>query len=325
MANPSVTLTIADYPRLMPIASGMVRPEGVDLTLVLGRGGAWGERAKILARAVSDASIQGGEGSMARHLKRVEQGDRSFVALPAFPLRNLTARDIYVRQGGPILSAADLVGARAGMYSWAASGSIWYRHLLRFLGVDPASLTWWIGTIDSPDWGVPEAGLPAHVHAAAPGQKLAEMLIAGEIDVLFSPPRPMRFDAAKGPIVRLFPDFRAVEMEYAREYRVWPPQHLVVLRREAWLADKGIAAALTEAFVRNNAVFEATQRNFPYAVPWMEADVDEAVLGRAAHADGLEANRGAMELFLEEAHRSGLTARRVGVDEYFAEYLEGVR
>ena len=324
MANPAITLTIADYPRLMPLASGMVQPQGVDLTLILGRGGSWADRARMLSRSVSDPTVHGGEASMARHLKRIEHNDRSFIALPAFPLRNLTARDIYVPRNGRVRTASDLAGARAGMYSWGASGSIWYRHLLRFLGVDPASLTWWIGTIDSPEWSVPETGMPPHVHPIEPGQKLADMMIEGQLDVLFSPPRPQRFDPARGPIIRLFPDFRPIETDYVRAFAVWPAQHLVVLRREAWLADKSIAPALTDAFIRNNEVFEATQRNFPYATPWQEAELESSPLGQGAHADGLEPNRPGLELFLEEAHRSGLTQRRVGVDEYFAEYLESV-
>jgi 4,5-dihydroxyphthalate decarboxylase len=262
---------------------------------------------------------------MARHLLRVDKGDHSHVALPVFILRNLTARDLYVRQGGPVRSPADIAGKRVGMYSWSASGSIWYRHLLRFLGVDPASCSWFVGTIDSPDWGVAELGLPDFVKPPLPGKSLAQMLIDGEIDALFSPPRPQRYDRKVGPIQRLFPDFQAIEQDYARASGVWPPQHLVVIRREVWLAKKSIARALTDAFIRNNEVFAATQRSFPYVTPWMETELDaiDAPLGDDAHADGLnDVNRRAMELFCEEAHRAGLTRRRISVEEYFAEYLE---
>lgn len=96
-----------------------------------------------------------------------------------------------------------------------------------------------------------------------------------------------------------------------------------MLRREAWLADKSIARSLTDAFVRNNEVFAATQRSFPYASPWMEAELEEAeaLLGADAHADGLERNRAAMDLFCKQAHRAGITQRRITVDEYFADYL----
>ena len=70
------------------------------------------------------------------------------------PLRNFTARDLYVRRGGPIRRPEDLAGRRIGMYSYTASGSIWYRHFLRFVGLDPAAIEWWIGDIDTP-WSAP--------------------------------------------------------------------------------------------------------------------------------------------------------------------------
>ena len=324
MAKPAISLTIADYPRMMPLATGAVRPDDVDLTLILGKSGSWVARAGMLSRAIDDPDVQGGEASMARHLRRIEQGDRSLVALPAFPLRNMTVRDIYVRRDGPVRYASDLAGKRAGLYSWSASGSIWYRHMLRFLGVDPASLNWWVGQVDSPDWSAPESGLPDHVQTVLPSRTLADMLVDGELDALFSPPRPVRFNAASGPIVRLFHDFESVEHDYVRAFGIWPPQHMVVLRRETWLKHKHIARSLTDAFVRNNAVFETTLRNFPYVTPWMEAHMDEttALLGTHGHDDGFERNQAAMEIFCNEAHRAGITQRRIGVAEYFQEYLE---
>src|SRR5216684_2075700 len=107
--------------------------------------------AEMLRRAVQDESVQGGEWSMAQYLYRIDKGDRRYVGLPVFPLRNFTARDLYVRRGGSIRKPADLARRRIGMYSYNASGSIWYRHFLRFVGLDPAAIQWWIGDIDSPN------------------------------------------------------------------------------------------------------------------------------------------------------------------------------
>ena len=77
---------------------------------------------------------------MAQYLYRMDKGDHRYVGLPVFPLRNFTARDLYVRRGGPIRQPEDLAGKRIGMYSYTASGSIWYRHFLRYLGLDPAAI-----------------------------------------------------------------------------------------------------------------------------------------------------------------------------------------
>src|SRR5208283_2086467 len=158
-----ITLTCADYARVMPLAIGDVKPDGIALTLVLGTGGSWETRAEMLRRALDDPTVHGGEASMAGLLRRIEAGDRSHVGLPIFPLRNFTARDLYVRKDGPVKTAADLRGKRIGMYGWANSGSIWYRHFLGFIGVDIAQMKWCIGPVDEPRTGPAAAALPPGV------------------------------------------------------------------------------------------------------------------------------------------------------------------
>ncbi len=137
MADIPITLTCADYARLAPLMTGDVKPDGIALTLVHSTGGSWPARAEMLQRALQDPGVAGGEASMAGHLRRIDQGDRRFVGLPVFPLRNFTGRDLYVRKGGRVTNAAELIGKRVGMYDWVASGSIWYRHFLNFIGVPP--------------------------------------------------------------------------------------------------------------------------------------------------------------------------------------------
>jgi 4,5-dihydroxyphthalate decarboxylase len=323
MPDLPITLTCADYARVMPLATGEVKPEGVDLTLILGSGGSWERRAEMLRRALNDSSVQGGEASMAGHLRRLDKGDRSFVGLPVFPLRNFTARDLYVRKGGPVRTPADLPGRRVGMYDWVASGSIWYRHFLRFIGAAPESLEWWIGDIDTPRAPTHLYQLPEGVHQPPPRCSLSEMLIAGELDAIYSPPRPQRYDPAKGPIVRLFSDIRSVERDYFRRTGCFPPQHLVILRRDVWEQQKWTAHSLTDAFIRCNDQFSAAQRRFPYVSPWLDAELEEteALMGTDFHPYGFEKNRATIDVFCQQAHELGITGRLITAEEYFAEYL----
>ena len=123
MADLPISLTCADYARVMPLAAGMIDTPGIKLTMILGRAGKWTDRAEMLRRATQDATVAGGEGSMAQHLYRIDKGDRSHVGLPIFPLRNLSGRDIYVKAGSPLKSLKDLAGKRVGTYSVTASGS----------------------------------------------------------------------------------------------------------------------------------------------------------------------------------------------------------
>ena len=325
MAAIPIRLTCADYARLAPLMIGDVKPEGVDLTLIHGTGGDWPARADMLRRAISDPSVDGGEASMAGHLRRIDNGDRSFVALPVFPLRNFTARDLYVRNDGSIRAPADLLGKRVGMYDWVASGSIWYRHFLNFVGVPTTSVEWWIGDVDKGWSAQHQAVLPAGVHPVPPGRFLSEMLLAGDLEAIYSPPRPARYHPKDGPIVRLFPDCRAVERDYFKATGIYPPQHLIVLRREVWQRDKGLAQSLTDAFVRSNAMFAAAVRNFPYVSPWLDNDLEEteALIGPDFHQDGYERNRVTIEAFCRQAFDLGITRRLVTAEDYFAEFLQG--
>jgi 4,5-dihydroxyphthalate decarboxylase len=322
MTHLPITLSAADYARLMPLATGAVVPDGIDLTLLLGRAGSWPERAEMLRRAGGDPAVHGGESSMGGHLRRIDKGDHSLVALPVFPLRNFTGRDLYVRKDGPVRTAADLRGKRVGMYDWVASGSIWYRHFLNFIGVPPADLHWTIGEVDGARITNHVYTLPMGVRAAP--RPLSEMLIDGELDAIYSPPRPHCYDPANGPIIRLFPDIRAIEQDYFRTTGMFPPQHLIVLKREVWDAHKWIARSLTDAFVNATEMFAKAQRSFPYVSPWLDAELEatEALMGADFHADGLEKNRATIEVFSEQARALGIIGRRITAEEYFAEYLE---
>ena len=323
MADVPITLTCADYARVMPLATGDVKPDGIELSLVLGTGGSWEMRAEMLRRALNDPTVQGGEASMAGHLRRIDKGDRSYVGLPVFPLRNFTARDLYVRKGGSVRAPADLIGKRVGMYDWVASGSIWYRHFLRFIDVPPESLEWWIGDIDAPRAPTHLYTLPEGVRQPPIGRSLAEMLIAGQLDAIYSPPRPQRYDPVNGPIVRLFPDIRAIERDYFRRTGCFPPQHLVILRRDVWERDNWIARSLTDAFICCNDQFTAAQCQFPYVSPWLDAELEEteALMGADFHPCGFERNRETIDIFCRQAYELCIVGRLITAEEYFAEFL----
>src|SRR5207247_587023 len=175
MPDVPIVLTCADYARIMALATGEVKPEGIALTLLLGSRGSWPARAEMLRRAVQDPAVHGGEWSMAQYLYRIDKGDRTLVCLPVFPLRNFTARDLYA---------------------------------------------------------------------------------------IYRPPRPQAYHVERGPLVRLFPDFRQIEQEYFRATGAFPPQHLIVLRRETWEANRWIAKRLTDAFIAANDCFTAAQKGF---------------------------------------------------------------
>ncbi len=315
-ARAKLTLTCSDYLRFTPLATGDLRPTDLDLTWIRG------PRSDMLSRALSDPAVDGGEGSMLAHLLRVAAGDRSMVALPVFPLRNFTARDIYVRKGSA-LKPDSLNGHRLGIYNWAASGAVWYRHLLRYFKQDPALMKWVVGGADEPARVVSRAPLPSHVRDAPEGKSLRDLLLSSELDAIFVPLPPKLYHPVNGPIVRLIPEFRTVEQRYFRETGCYPPQHAILIKEKSWKRDPSAGSRLLRTMQQCETLFQQGQRMFPYNAPWLMAELEETelLMGADFHAHGLEKNRQALEVFCRSAFDDRLTERRVTVEEYFAEFL----
>ena len=313
---PALTLTCANYVRCLPIAAGDVRPAGLTLTWIRG------DRNEMLRRATDDPVVDGGETSMAQHVQRLDRGDRSLVAIPIFPLRNFTARDLYALKGTAI-PVQTLGGRRLGIYNWAASGAVWYRHLLRYLGNDTRKIEWVVGGVDGAAMvRLPEPSLP-NVRPAPAVSTLSALLLAKEIDAVFAPLPPRALHPVDGPIVRAVPDFQAMEHKYFTDTGCYPPQHVIVVRRASWERDRSVGRRLVDAFNESEKMFEALQRQFPYNSPWLIEEVEGAarVLGPTYHAHGLETNRRAVDTFCQAAFGDGLTRRRITVDEFFEEFL----
>jgi 4,5-dihydroxyphthalate decarboxylase len=313
---PALTLTCANYVRFLPIATGDVKPANLALTWVRG------DRNEMLRRATDDPAVDGGETSMAQHVQRLDRGDRSLVAIPIFPLRNFTVRDLYTRSGASV-DIRSLGGRRLGIYNWAASGAVWYRHLLRHLGTDTRKIEWIVGGVDAPAAvRLPEPPL-AHVRPAPAGAALSDLLLKREIDALFAPLPPRALHPVDGPVVRVVPAFQAMEQKYFTDTGCYPPQHVIVLRRASWERSRAAAPGLVDAFNESEKAFEALQRQFPYNSPWLIDEVEGAArfMGTTYHAHGLDRNRRAVDTFCQGAFDDGLTKRRVTVDEFFQEFL----
>jgi 4,5-dihydroxyphthalate decarboxylase len=311
-----ITLAFTEYQRYIPLASGNIQSNDINLNWIRG------PRSELLRRTISDPTVDGGEGSMLRHLLRIDQGDPSFLAIPIFLLRKFTARSIYVPKGS-LLKNNELNGKRIGIYSWAASGAVWYRHLIRYLGQDPYEIQWIIGGTDSPRSVNNGVALPSHVTYAPEDKSLSDLLIEGKIDACFVPSTPKQYHPTDGPIVRLFPDYRLVEQKYYIDTGCYPAQHVLLLREKKWLKDKSIGNRLIDLFNQCEEYFAASQRQYPYNTPWQIEDVErtELLMGQDFHIHGLEKSYRAIDEFCKCAYEDKLTNKRLTVEDYFSEFL----
>ncbi len=76
------------------------------------------------------------------------------------------------------------------------------------------------------------------------------MLADGEIDAIASASTPSSFHTSPD-VVRLFPDFEAVEQDYYRRTTIFPIMHVIVIRREVYAAYPWLARTMMKAFAES--------------------------------------------------------------------------
>ncbi|WP_127127045.1 ABC transporter substrate-binding protein [Georgenia sp. SYP-B2076] len=315
-----LTMAAVDYDRFHALSGGTVRPEGIDLELVPL------EVEEVFYRQVKYAEFDVSEMSLSTYVLNLGRDDFPYVALPVFPSRYFRHQSIFVNERSGITSPQDLRGKKVGVPEYQITASVWQRGILRDdFGVRPEDIEWYTGGVDEP--GREEKSrisLPddVRVQAIGPRDTLSQMLAGGELDALFTAHEPSAFRAHEH-VVRLFPDYKAIEKDYFARTGIFPIMHCVVVRRSVLDAHPWVARSLVKAF---DASLQVAMRGLLYrsslkvALPWLADHVEETVeaLGPDYWTYGIEANRTVLETFLRYSHEQGLAARRYAPEEIFA-------
>jgi 4,5-dihydroxyphthalate decarboxylase len=235
----------------------------------------------------------------------------------------------YVRADRGIASPKDLEGKSVGIPEWAQTAGIYARGFLaETAGVDLRKIKW-------VQAGMNEAGREEKVEFKLPDgiqyqqrrdTSISAMLLSGEIDAAISARVPDAFTKAGAKIVRLYPDFRAAEMDYHAATGIYPIMHVIAMRRAVFERYPWAAMNLFKAF--NTAkersverIRDLTASRIP--VPWSAAIADEfgKNFGDDPFPYGLEENRKTLEAFCRFAHDQGVTAKRLTPDDLFPKEL----
>jgi 4,5-dihydroxyphthalate decarboxylase len=310
----AVTLAVRDYDFTAPLALGDVRAEGIELAVV--------RTFDALQRVTQDPAVHGGEASFSRYVQRLAAGDRTFVGLPAFVMREFRHRNFFVRRGSPFTDLTQLAGTRIGLDAWPASGNTWSRGLLRQAGIPLDSVHWVVGAVNPGDPPPAADALPPGVAAAPLGRPLRDLLLGGELDVLVWAWPPAGFYERDSPIARLYPDYRAVEQAYYRRTRIYPAHHIVVLRRALVEREPGIVGRLYAALREARAHADRTRLRLHESSPWLLADLEEqrALMGADFQAYGYRENREMVAAFCAEQAAQGLVPGAIEPDAVFADF-----
>jgi 4,5-dihydroxyphthalate decarboxylase len=313
-----LTLACGATDRTLPLITGAVRPEGIDLTLLPM------QPEEVFWRMTRHQEFDAAEMSLSSHVLRCSRGDEALVAIPVFPSRAFRHSCVFVRADAGIAVPADLRGKRVGVPEYQMTAAVWIRGFLSDdFGVLPGDVQWFTGGLLQPGR---EEKLPISVPGVCiaplgPRQTLSELLRLGELDAVIGPRAPAGFDGAR--IRRLFADFRSVEMDYFHRTGIFPIMHTVVIRRALLDEAPWLARSLYDAFVAAKAQLMSALGEhvvLSVALPWLIAEVEatRALMGDDFWPYGVEPNRATLEALVRYSCEQGLAQRRVEVEELFA-------
>lgn len=316
----SMTLACGPYDRTEALRSGQVQPRGIDLTYLSL------PVEEVFYRMVRNREFDVAEMSLSTYVLTVAQG-QPFVAIPVFPSRCFRHSSIYVNADAGIEQPGDLIGRTVGIPEWQVTAAVWIRGILAEQhGVPLDGVHYRTGGLHSPGRvekvattvpdGIDVAPIPA-------GRTLADMLVSGEVDALYTPRTPEPFTDGNRKVRRLFTDFREVEEDYFRRTSIFPIMHVVVIRRELYEQHRWVARELYRAFVLAKEACETgldETASLRYMLPWLHEDVarTKSLMGEDYWRYGLDDQDPTLATFLRYSHEQGLADRAWMPAEIFA-------
>lgn len=311
--NLRLSFAAGDYELVRPLKEGIVRADGIELTVLTGDSR---ERHWRMAR---NAEYDVCEFNVFAYMIARDQGV-PLSAIPVFLHRRFRHGFVFVNPASGITEPKQLIGKRIGTTNFQPAGNMWIRGILEEeYGVPHRSITWLTERDEDFDFAVPA---DLRIERIGRDQDLEEMLLTGELDALISPEIPRALLAGDDRIRRLFADYKDVEIAYYRRTGLFPIMHVTVIRQDILDRDPWVAASLLKAFTEAKQSAYRRVAN-PRVVPlaWFSAALEEqiALLGRDPWAFGLgEANRRNLETIQRYALMQGVIRKALPLSELFA-------
>lgn len=314
-----LTFACGDYEILRPLKEGIVKPDGIELT-VLTKSDSTTRHWRFLRNGEYDVA----ECSASSYIIARDRG-MPFRAIPVFPHRRFRHGFVFINTNKGITKPTDLIGRRVGVKSYQVTAVLWLRGILEEeYGVPHTSIEW-VAELDEDIPFTPPEGLRLSM---VPDDKSIEaMLAAGEIDALLHPDIIDPILNKDPNVGLLFPNYREEEEAYFAKTGIFPIMHVVGLKQELVEQHPWVVPNLQQAFEESKAIAMKRMRN-PRLVPlawYQEAwDEQERLLGPDPWEYGLtDRNRNNLETLVRYSHANGMISRAIPLDELFLSVSQG--
>jgi 4,5-dihydroxyphthalate decarboxylase len=296
-----------------------VKPDGIDLNFLPI------DHPREIFDRMQNLEFEASEMSSSDFVRHTVRGDCPMVAIPVFPSRVFRHGYITIDKR-QVRTPKDLEGKRIGVPLYAMTAAIFMRGLLQHdHGVDLSIVTWVEGGLnDTKPHGAPSKiplVRPVKIELHTSEKSLNDRLVAGDIAAVIGSGLPKALKSDPN-VARLFPDFRATEMDYFRRTRIFPVMHLVVIRKDVYDKHPFVATSLFNAFCEAKAIAHKKMRELGtlrYMLPWMAAELDEidSVFGGDPWPYGIEPNRPSIEALVQYLADQALIENPVPIEQLF--------
>jgi 4,5-dihydroxyphthalate decarboxylase len=319
MSRVKLSIATTDYDHFRDFRFGLVQAEGIDHNwLTLGH-------HEIFARFTFNREWDVTELSCAKFSAQVTREKPDIIGLPVICSRLFRFGSFYINKKSGIKSPEDLRGKRIGSPEWAHSAAVYMRGWLHNdIGVKLNEVHWYqAGANDAGRIEKVELNLPEGVKLTRVSDKsLSEMLASGEIDCAIIARPPTCFLEGHPDIVRLFPDFMDMEMDYYAKTKVWPIMHIIALQKHILDDNPWIARNLLNAFQESKKrslerILDPAVSRYP--LPWLPTYARKMrdMFNGDPFPFGVDENRATFEQLLLYTYQQGIAHRHAKVEEIF--------
>ncbi len=308
-----LTLATGDYEIVRAIKEGIVKPDGIDLTVLTDM-----DSPTRHWRMARNREFDICEFSWSSYLLTREKS-QDLTSIPVFLHRRFRHGFIFINANKGIKKPTDLIGRDVGLKNFQATALVWIRGILEEEFQVPFKEIHWKAERDEDVPFTPPPGLSLERTPA--GKRVEEMLAEGELDALIHPDIISQILEGDPRVRRLFDNHKELEMAYYRKTGIFPIMHTTVIKQEVVDRYPWVPMNMLVAFEKAKQWAYQKMEN-PRRVPlaWFREaqEEQEHALGRDPWVYGLgAANLNNLGTLVRYSHHQGLIAREPAVKDLF--------